>query len=150
MIYVKSTIENLRDAPNGDKLGTLDKGAEMIVLEDASKWVKVRVEGWIWKDSVTDSKLGLAGDKYRAMQIIVKELSTAEDILKRLKAGEDFKELATAKSIGPAAKRGGDLGFFSKGDFKPEIENAILNLKPGEISDIIKSNIGYHIFKRIQ
>ena len=150
VIYVKTKIENLRDNPKGNKIGTLDKGTSMTVLEDSPQWVKVRIEGWIWKASVTDSKLALNGDGYRAFQIIVKELSTAESILKELKAGADFSKLAKEKSIGPAAKKGGDLGYFNKGDFQAEFETVLLNLKPGEISEIVKSKVGYHIFKRVE
>ncbi|RMF69547.1 MAG: peptidylprolyl isomerase, partial [Calditrichaeota bacterium] len=43
-----------------------------------------------------------------------------------------------------------DLGYFKKGDFKPELETAILNLKPGQISEIIQTEIGFHIFKRVE
>ena len=150
IIYVKAQVENFRDTPNGKKLGSLDKGTEMIVLEDSPKWVKIRVEGWIWKESVTDSRIALRGDGYRALQIIVTERIRAENILKQLKAGADFKELAKSKSIGPAAARGGDLGYFNKGDFQPEFETVILNLKTGEISEIIQSDFGFHIFKRVE
>ncbi|MFQ5823827.1 MAG: peptidylprolyl isomerase [bacterium] len=149
-IYVKTPSENLRDAPSGKKIGSLVKGTSMTVLEDSPKWVKVRIEGWIWKESVTDSRIALRGDGYRAFQIIVKDRATAESILNELKAGVDFKKLAKSKSIGPAAQRGGDLGYFNKGDFQPEFESVILNLKPGEISEIIESEFGFHIFKRVE
>ncbi|MFQ6112493.1 MAG: peptidylprolyl isomerase [bacterium] len=150
IIYVKAPTENLRDAPNGNKIGSLDKGTSLVVLEDSPKWVKVRIEGWIWKGSVTDSRIALRGGGYRALQIIVKDRATAESILKELKAGADFGKLAKDKSIGPAAQRGGDLGYFNKGDFQPEFESVILNLKPGEISEIIQSEFGFHIFKRVE
>lgn len=150
IIYVKTPTENLRDTPNGKKIGSLEKGTVMVVLKESPKWVKVRVEGWIWKGSVTDSRIALRGDGYRALQIIVKERAKAEDILKKLKAGADFKALAKAHSIGPAANRGGDLGYFNKGDFQQEFETVILNLKPGEISEIVHSEFGFHIFKRVE
>ncbi|RMF58020.1 MAG: hypothetical protein D6743_18225, partial [Calditrichaeota bacterium] len=138
-VYVKAASENLRSGPDGEILGSLNKGTSMVVLEDSPKWVKVRLEGWIWKASLTDSKLALAGNVYRALQIIVKDRATADKVLRRLRAGEDFENVAREVSIGPAAKRGGDLGYFKKGDFKPELETAILNLKPGQISEIIQT-----------
>lgn len=149
-VYVKATVENLRDAPQGNKLGAIDKSTSLTVLEDSGQWTKVRLEGWIWKESLTDSKLALQGNVYRAQQIVVKELSTAEKALKRVKSGEDFGAVAKELSIGPAAKKGGDLGYFSKGDFQPEIEKVILSLQPGQISGIVKSAAGYHIFKRTE
>ncbi|MFQ5706050.1 MAG: peptidylprolyl isomerase [bacterium] len=147
-LYVKVPTENLRAAPGGDKLGSLHKGTSMVVLEDTPDWVKVRLEGWIWKKSVTDSRFALSGQGYRALQIIVKDRAKAEDILRQLKAGADFGTLAKKYSVGPAASRGGDLGYFKKGDFQPEFENVILKLKPGEISEIVQSKLGYHIFRR--
>jgi membrane protein implicated in regulation of membrane protease activity len=150
VIYIKAASENLRETPDGKKLGSLDKGTSVIVLEDTPKWVKVRIEGWVWKASVTDSRIALRGDAYRALQIIVKERTEAENILKQLQAGADFKEVAKEKSIGPAAARGGDLGYFTKGDFQPEFEVVILKLEPGEISEIVPSKFGFHIFKRVE
>ncbi|RMD87545.1 MAG: hypothetical protein D6813_13365 [Calditrichaeota bacterium] len=149
-VYIKTATENLFDMPGGEQIGTLQKGASMLVLEDSGEWVKVRLEGWVTKKSLTDSKLALKGDGYRALQIIVKERAEAEKILQQLRSGADFRKLAREKSIGPAAAKGGDLGYFNRGDFRPEFESAILKLKPGEISDIIQSEIGYHIFKRIE
>lgn len=149
-VYVKVATENFRDAPRGNKIGTLDKATSLVVLEDSPKWVKVRVEGWIWKESLTASKLALKSNQYRALQIVVKDEATAKEIVAQLQAGGDFKKIAKEKSIGPAAKKGGDLGYFQKGDFQPVVEQVILGLKPGEISVPLKSEIGYHIFKRVE
>lgn len=54
LLYVKVDSENLRDAPKGEKLGTLAQGTQMTVLETQGNWVKVSVEGWIWQASTTD------------------------------------------------------------------------------------------------
>jgi parvulin-like peptidyl-prolyl isomerase len=149
-IYLSADTENLRAAPKGDRLAVVSKGTPMMVLDNQANWVKVRLEGWIWKESVTDSKLAFKEGYYRASQIIVKEKEKAEKLLEQLRGGADFSQIAIKHSIGPAAQKGGDLGFFQKGDFQAIIENAILGLKPGEVSGIIESDLGYHIFKRIQ
>jgi parvulin-like peptidyl-prolyl isomerase len=148
-VYVRKA-ENFRTEPQGDRLGTLDKGAAVTVVADSPNWVKIRLEGWIWKGSLVDTKVGLAAGAIRAKQIVVKQLSAAEDILKQLKAGGVFEELAKKHSIGPAAHKGGDLGYFQKGDFAADFEAAIFALKPGELSAIIKGGAGYHIFKRVE
>jgi peptidyl-prolyl cis-trans isomerase C len=67
--------------------------------------------------------------------------------LEKLKAGGDFIEIAKEKSTGPSAAQGGDLGYVSKGDLIPEIENVVFALEIGNISDIIKSEYGFHILK---
>jgi peptidyl-prolyl cis-trans isomerase D len=71
-----------------------------------------------------------------------------EAVLKRAKSGEDFAKLAnefTDEEVGKT--RGGDLDFFGRGQMAKEFEDAAFALKPGEISDIVKSPFGLHIIK---
>ncbi|RMG43170.1 MAG: hypothetical protein D6719_04335, partial [Candidatus Dadabacteria bacterium] len=65
------------------------------------------------------------------------------------KKGADFAAIATTKSEGPSASRGGDLGFFSKGMMVPTFENAAFKLKKGEISKPVRTRFGYHIIQVI-
>jgi peptidyl-prolyl cis-trans isomerase C len=72
----------------------------------------------------------------------------ADGLLKRAKGGEDFAALAKAHSKDPgSAAVGGDLNFFPKEQMVPEFSNAAWALKPGEISDVVQSQFGYHIIK---
>ncbi len=52
---VKAVRENLRLSPNGTKIGELIQGAQLKVLEDRGAWLRVQVEGWIWKESTSPS-----------------------------------------------------------------------------------------------
>lgn len=69
----------------------------------------------------------------------------AEDILKRIGQGEDFDMLANQFSQGPNTDKGGDMGYMPAGSTIPEIEDAISQLNPGEISNIIETGSGFYI-----
>ena len=72
----------------------------------------------------------------------------ADEVLKRVRAGEDFAKLAKEFSTDPGSKeKGGDLGWFARGAMVPEFEEAAFKLKPGEVSDLVQSKFGYHIIK---
>ncbi len=72
----------------------------------------------------------------------------ALEIRAKLVKGESFSKLAQKYSDDPGSKtRGGDLGFFSKGQMVPEFEKAAFSLKKGEISQPVKTTFGYHIIK---
>jgi parvulin-like peptidyl-prolyl isomerase len=75
-------------------------------------------------------------------------LAKAQDLRKRIQAGEDFAQLARQESddTGSAAK-GGDLGFFHRGQMVPSFEQAAFALQPGELSEPVKSPFGYHVIK---
>ncbi len=71
----------------------------------------------------------------------------AETVLAKLRNGESFETLAEQYSEDPNFSSGGTLGTFKSGEFLPEIEEAISNLKVGETTGIVKSRLGFHIVK---
>lgn len=78
-------------------------------------------------------------------------LAKAQDILKQLKGGADFGEVAKKESEDTGtAPKGGDLDWFVKGQMVPEFEKAAFSLKPKEISDIVTTTYGYHIIQVLE
>ena len=83
----------------------------------------------------------------RARHILVKTEDEAKALSKELSGGADFAELAKTKSIGPSNVKGGDLGYFGKGQMVPAFSDAAFALKAGEISKPVKTRFGWHLIK---
>jgi len=74
-----------------------------------------------------------------------------KEFKKRFEKGDDFATLAVLYSEDPgSAKQGGELGMFKRGDMRPEFEAAAFRLKPGEISDIVETEDGFHLIQMIE
>jgi peptidyl-prolyl cis-trans isomerase C len=98
-------------------------------------------------------------EQVRASHILIKvdpkadaaELKKArqkiEAVQERLRADEDFAELARELSEGPSAAQGGDLGFFDRRQMVKPFADAAFALKPGEVSDVVQTRFGYHLIK---
>lgn len=82
-----------------------------------------------------------------ARHILVKTEEEAKDLVKQLKAGADFNELAKKSSDSSNAHSGGDLGYFSRGQMVKSFEDAAFALEPGQVSDPVKSEFGWHVIK---
>jgi len=87
--------------------------------------------------------------KIHCSHILVEKLSVAQEIKTKLSSGESFSKLAQQYSIDVSKKKGGDLGLFGRGVMVKEFEKAAFALEKGQISDIVKTQFGYHIIKRL-
>lgn len=87
-------------------------------------------------------------EQVRVSSITVATKAEADDILKQLKGGSDFAALAKEKSADTATKaKGGDLGFFAKGQQDPAVVDAAFKLKKDELSGVVESQSGFQILK---
>ncbi len=88
-------------------------------------------------------------NKVHCAHILVEKLSLAQELKTRITKGESFTNLAKQYSIDGSKRRGGDLGFFGRGMMVPEFEKTAFALEKGQVSDIVKTQFGYHIIKRL-
>ncbi|MFV8256723.1 peptidylprolyl isomerase [Bdellovibrio bacteriovorus] len=89
--------------------------------------------------------------KIRASHILVKHQYEAEDILRALKSGKTFEELAQRYSQCPSARAGGDLGVFAEGRMDEVFEEAAFALKLNETTpQPVRTRFGYHIIRRTE
>jgi len=90
----------------------------------------------------------LPSPEIRASHILVDTEEEAREILAKIRGGADFAELAKQYSKDTATKdSGGDLGYFAKGKMSQEFDEVAFALNPGEVSDVVKTEDGYHIIK---
>ncbi len=155
--------------------GLIDQAVQQLALEQSvadtkSKrdelWLKTDATGYmagkalqdVVKTAVTDEALQAAYDEkyakapdtteYSAAHILVADEAKAKELKAKIDAGEDFAELAKANSTDTgSAVNGGDLGWFGPGMMVKPFEDAVVALKPGEVSAPVKSDFGWHIIK---
>ena len=112
-------------------------------------------------NSLEPDSLPMMPDRYEFSEIVIEpQISEAErdrvrtqlaELRERVIKGEKFSMLATLYSQDPnSAKKGGELGFFSRGQMVSEFESAAFALKPGEVSPIIETPLGFHIIQLIE
>lgn len=82
----------------------------------------------------------------RARQIVVATEAEGQEVLGQLRQGRPFAEVAAEHSLSPDAEQGGDLGFFGRGEMPPEFDNVVFDLPVNRLSELVKSEYGYHIF----
>ena len=87
--------------------------------------------------------------KIKAAHILVDTEKQASGLKNRIEGGEDFAKIAKQFSKCPSGQRGGDLGYFGRGQMVPEFETAAFNLPKNAISDPVKTDFGWHIIKVI-
>lgn len=92
----------------------------------------------------TEAKEAIA---VRASHILVDTKEEAQSIEQRLQNGISFEYLAQKYSKCPSSQKGGDLGFFRRGQMVKEFEDAAFNMEPGQVSGPVKTQFGWHLIK---
>ena len=145
-----------------DKRGVIQKESVREQLEQSRVGILVAAvfEDYVEKEGVTEAELKAAyesvkaqytGKEYHVEHILVEKESDAKAIIAQLKAGGNFEEIAKAKSKDPgSAPSGGDLGWVTEKSLVPEFSKAMVQLKPGQVTDKpVKSQFGWHVIKMV-
>jgi peptidyl-prolyl cis-trans isomerase C len=113
--------------------------------QEAKRAVTPEAEHAIYDQTV---KLMKPEEEVHARHILVDNEAEAKKIAARIKGGEDFAKVAAEASKDPGSKtEGGDLGWFTKERMVPDFANAAFAMKPGQVSDPIKTQFGWHLIK---
>jgi peptidyl-prolyl cis-trans isomerase C len=158
--FLENLIERELLLQEGLKKG-LDKNADLLAKVEQFKQGLITEtlieELCAGKDAVSDDEVRsyyeknrgkyLLGERVRVRHIMVETLEQAREIKKRLQQGEDFIALAKQYSIWPTRQQGGDLGYIRRGMVDKAFEQAAFSLRPGEVSGIVKTKLGYHIIR---
>jgi peptidyl-prolyl cis-trans isomerase C len=143
-----------------DKRGVTQKESVREQLEQSRVGILVAAvfEDYVEKEGVTEAELKAAYEsvkaqytckEYHVEHILVEKEADAKAIIAQLKAGSNFEEIAKAKSKDPgSAPSGGDLGWVTEKSLVPEFSKAMVQLKPGQVTDKpVKSQFGWHVIK---
>jgi peptidyl-prolyl cis-trans isomerase C len=115
--------------------------------EESRKFYEQNIDKFKQEEAVRASHILCGVDAKATAEEKKKAREKAEKLRKELAGGADFATLAKDNSSCPSSQQGGDLGYFSKGQMVPPFEQAAFALKPGEISDIVETQFGYHIIR---
>jgi parvulin-like peptidyl-prolyl isomerase len=88
-----------------------------------------------------------SGEEVHVKQILVHDENIATEIDQKLHAGGSFEALSSQYSLAPNAKKGGEIGYVSRGELPKMFEDEIFALKPGSVSGVIRTDSSFHIFK---
>ncbi|MFO7173530.1 MAG: peptidylprolyl isomerase [Bacillota bacterium] len=154
---VQAEIDKIKEQMGGEAQFQFVLGQYGMTLEDLKQrvetnlYIKKILEPQI-RQELTEEKLRQYFEEhkedyeFRARHILVETEEEANQIVEQLKAGADFAALAKEKSKDTAsAVKGGDLGFFGRGEMVPEFEEAVLTAPVGGDPQVVKSAYGYHV-----
>lgn len=131
------------------------KGTHLAIENQTSGLLAGEAIGLVGAAAATDAAIAAAyeaqfgnaepEEEFNASHILVETEAEAAEIKGLLDAGEDFAELAKARSTGPSGPNGGALGWFGKGQMVPEFEAAVVSLEAGQVSDPVQTQFGWHL-----
>ncbi|EKV30536.1 PpiC-type peptidyl-prolyl cis-trans isomerase [Caenispirillum salinarum AK4] len=156
---VERAIDSMLLTQAGRDAGLADSEEVQKRLEDAKSRIiqQVYLEQMI-DEELTDARIQEAYEQFKqqtpeepevsARHILVETEEKAQEIIDKLEGGADFAELAKTESTGPSGAKGGELGWFKKGDMVEPFAAAAFAMEPGDISESpVQTQFGWHVIK---
>jgi len=118
-----------------------------ITEKDKKKYYKENIAKYISPEKIRARHILISVKKNPLPVQITNAYNKAKLLRQRVMEGESFSEIAAAESDCPSRAKGGDLGYFQKGQMVPEFEAVANSLNKNEISGVVKTEFGYHIIQ---
>lgn len=146
------TIEKLKDDTRTgmqvSKMLETELSPKISVQEkDVADFYAQNPDKFTQEESVRASHILIRADAKADAATKERARQRAAEVLKKARGGGDFAALAKEYSADGSAAQGGDLGYFPRGQMVPPFEKAAFALKPGEISEVVQSDFGFHVIK---
>ena len=146
-----------QEALSQDDSATETRRVRVAIDNERRALLAAEVVAKVADEAVTDEAVQAAYDEqyanadqgieYSAAHILVETQEEAAAIAEEAKGGADFAALAREKSTGPSGPNGGDLGWFAAGMMVGEFQTAVEALEPGQVSDPVQTQFGWHVIK---
>ena len=117
--------------------------------EELKDFYKRNIDRYATNETYRTSHILFIIPKEATPEAMAEVRKKAKKVLEKIKEGEDFEEMARLHSEDASSKNGGDLGYFKRGELVPAFERAALRLKVGEVSELVRTEFGFHIIKLV-
>ncbi|MGC1687207.1 MAG: peptidylprolyl isomerase [Candidatus Acidiferrales bacterium] len=117
--------------------------------DDVKKYYDEHKQDFVRPEQVVLADIFLSTEGKTPEQVAVIQ-KKADDLLARLKKGDEFSELAKRNSEGPTAKDGGELGAFERGQLSKQLEDTVFALNKNQLTDVIQTKTGFEILKVLE
>jgi peptidyl-prolyl cis-trans isomerase C len=141
----------------GDMNGELSKGSLLALENERRSFLAGEAMRVITENAVSDDALNALyteryanaepSQEFNAAHILLETEDEAKEVKAEIDGGADFAAVAQERSTGPSGPNGGDLGWFETGMMVEPFEEAVLALEPGQVSDPVQTQFGWHIIK---
>jgi peptidyl-prolyl cis-trans isomerase SurA len=147
--------QNIRDGLMTQRVIQQEVGSKIQVTQEGEKkFYDENKEKFSHPEQVRLSEILVSTDKIAkedpSADAVALAQQKAQQLLDSIRSGASFDEVAKKSSDGPTSAQGGDLGYFKRGTLARELEDKTFNMKPGEVSDVIRTKQGFVILKTVE